>query len=100
MERQIDFEHRLTETEQLGKSNARRLEKLEATTEAINRIAVSVERIAIKQDSMNENMHALTGKVEALEAKPGKRWNFVIEKALYFIIAAILGFVLSRIGLN
>lgn len=100
MDKQLDFEHRLTETEQRSKSNTHRLEKLEATTEAINRIAVSVERIAIKQDTMNENMHTLTGKVEALEAEPGKRWKFVIEKIIYFVVAAVLGFVLSQVGFN
>ncbi len=99
MEHQLDMEHRLTETEQRSKSNTKRLDKLEETTEAINRIAISVEKIAIKQDNMSDSMHTLTGKVAALEAEPAKRWKFVVEKAIYFIVAAVLGYFLAAIGL-
>ena len=47
MEHQLDFEHRLTETDQRSKSNTRRIEKLEESTEAINRMAISIEKMAM-----------------------------------------------------
>ena len=93
------IEHRLTEVEQRSKSNTKRLDKLEEYTEAINRMAISIEKMAVKQEDMNGSINKLSGDVETLKAEPGKRWKFVVEKAIYFVVAAMMGFVLARFGL-
>ncbi len=95
-----DIEHRLTEVEQRSKSNKHRLDKLEQSTEAINRMAISIEKMAMKQDDMNGSINKLTSDVETLKAEPGKRWKFVVEKAIYFIVAAVVGFMLAKVGLQ
>lgn len=100
MEHELDIEHRLTEVEQRSKSNAKRLDELKETVDAINRVATSVEKMAFKQDVMNENIAKLTEDVETLKAEPGKRWKFVIEKAIYFVVAAVVGFALAKVGLG
>jgi hypothetical protein len=99
MEQQINFEHRLTEIEERSKSNTKRIDKLEETTEAINRMAVSIERMAMKQDTMNGSIVKLNADVAELKAEPGKRWKFVVEKVIYIVVAAIVGFVLAKVGL-
>lgn len=95
-----NIEHRLTEVEERSKSNTKRLDKLEESTEAINRMAVSIEKMAMKQDSMNGSINKLTNDVEALKAEPAKRWKFVVEKAIYFVVAAVVGYFLARAGLG
>ena len=99
MDHQLDLEHRVTETEQRSKSNTRRIEKLEESTEIINRMAISIEKMAMKQETMNGNLNELRTDVETLKAEPGKRWKFVIEKTLYFVVAAVVGFFLAKFGL-
>lgn len=99
MEQQLSLEHRLTEIEERSKSNTKRIDKLEETTEAINRMAVSIERMAMKQDTMNGSIVKLNADVAELKAEPGKRWKFVVEKVIYIIVAAIVGFVLAKVGL-
>lgn len=99
MEQKIDMEHRMTEVEARSKSNTHRLDKLEESTEAINRLAVSMEKMSVTQESMSKSVDKLTTDVETLKAEPGKRWKFVIEKAIYFVVAAIVGFLLAQVGL-
>ena len=99
MEQHIDIEHRITAVEDRSKSNTRRLDKLEESTEAINRMAISMERMAIKQEDMNEKVDNLSNDVEVLKSEPGKRWKFVVEKAIYFVVAAVVGFMLAKFGL-
>ena len=99
MELQMNFEHRLTEAEQRSKSNTHRIEKLEEVTAAINKMAISVEKMAFKQDAMNVSINKLTTDVETIKAEPGKRWKFVVEKAIYFVVAAIMGFILAKFGM-
>lgn len=99
MEQQLSFEHRLTTVEDRAASNTRRLDKVEASTEAINKMAISIEKMVMKQETMNGSINKLTTDVEALKAEPAKRWKFVVEKAIYFIVAAIMGFILAKFGI-
>ena len=78
----------------------RRVDRLEEDQTALNRLATAVEVMATKQDHMSDTMERLTTKVEALEAEPAKRWRFVVEKAIYFVVAAVVGFMLAAMGMN
>lgn len=97
---ELELIQRVQANEDRSKSNTKRLEKLEESTEAINRMATAVEVMATKQDAMNGNLNKLTEDVETLKAEPGKRWKFVIEKAIYFVVAAVVGFALAKVGLG
>ena len=77
-----------------------RMKAAEESSKALNKLATAMEIMAVKQDNMSQNIEKLTGKVERLEAEPGKRWKFVIEKAIYFVVAAVVGFMLAQVGLN
>lgn len=90
---------KVAEIDSRSKSNTHRLDKLEESTEAINKLAVSMERMSQKQDTMNASVDKLNTDVEALKSEPGKRWKFVVEKAIYFVVAAVVGFMLARVGL-
>lgn len=97
----MDLEHekRLTAVEERSKSNTKRLDKLEETTEAINRIASSVERLADKQETVAESVEKLDGKVTALEQKPAKRWDGLVEKVIWAVVAAVIAYLLAQVGL-
>ena len=95
----LEHERRLTQVEQRSKSNTHRLEKLEASTEAISRLATSMEVMASKQEQVAETVEKLDGKVTALEEKPVKRIDGLVDKIIWAICAAVISFVLARIGL-
>lgn len=97
----MDFEHerRLTEVEARSKSNTKRIDKLEQQTEAINRLATSMAVMAEKQDETTSIVTALDDKVTALEEKPAKRWESLVEKVIWAVVAAVVGFLLAKIGL-
>lgn len=97
---------KLTEVEHRGKSNTRRVEKLELQTEAIQSLAMSVEVMVKEQghqteaiDRIEKNVEKLDEKVEVLERKPAKRWESIIEKAIMTIVGAVVGYLLVKIGL-
>ena len=94
-----DMAVKLAEVEQRAKSNAHRLEKLEASTEAISRLATSMEVMASKQEQVAETVDKLDGKVTALEEKPTKRIDGLVDKIIWAVCAAVISFVLARIGL-
>lgn len=95
----LEHERRLTQVEQRSKSNTHRLEKLEESTEAISRLATSMEVMASKQEQVAETVEKLDGKVTALEEKPAKRVDGLVDKMIWAICAAVITFILARIGL-
>lgn len=52
-----------------------------------------------KLDSIEEKLDELNATVKALAARPGKRWEGLVEKALWAVCAAVIAFLLARIGL-
>jgi len=67
-----------------------RLNKLERES------AVIIERY----DIILEKLDRLTEKVDALEARPGKRWEGIIEKVILSIAGAVTLFLLARAGIG
>lgn len=95
----LEHERRLTEVETRSKSNSHRLDKVEASTEAINRLATSMEVMAQRQEQVVEKVDKLDTAVTALEEKPGKRWDGLVDKIVWAVAAALIGFALAQLGL-
>ncbi len=101
-----DVENRLTSLEQRCKSNGHRLEHLEKQQEAIHSLAASIQVMASEQkhqteaiNTVREDVSRLDGKVDALEMKPGKRWEGLVDKLIWGVAGAILTFLLARAGI-
>lgn len=98
---------KVAEVDHRAKSNTRRIEKLEVQTEAVQSLATSVEILVKEQSHQTEameriekNVEKLDGKVEALEKKPAKKWDKVVETIVTLLIGAIAALVFSQIGLG
>ena len=96
----MDLEHekRLTAVEERSKSNTKRIDKLEESTEAINRLATSMEVMAERQEQVVDSVDKLDGKVTALEQKPAKRWDGLVEKIIFTAVGALVAYILSKFG--
>lgn len=97
---ELNLEHRLTAVEDRAKSNQHRIEKLETSTEALNRMASSMEVMAERQERVADAVDELDGKVTALEAKPAKRWDELVSKLVLVVATAVMTWLLSRVGLS
>ena len=100
------------ERECLGLMEARRLEKeLERyKTETDDRLTKQGERIGEleKSTAVIESNYAhilaklddLISKVVSIEKKPAQRWEMVVEKIVLLLVAAAVGYFLSRVGIS
>lgn len=73
-----------------------RLSKVEMTNAIQNE---RYDAILEKLDALTNRHDTLNVKLEALEAKPGKRWESIAEKAIWAVVAAVIAFLLGRVGL-
>lgn len=70
------------------KGLARRMDNLEKLTESVNSLALSVERLTNQQATTETQITTLTGDVNDLKEKPGKRWDLVVTALITAIISA------------
>lgn len=52
-----------------------------------------------KLDTILKKLDDINDKVEALEAKPARRWESMVEKAIWAVCAAVIAWFLARVGL-
>lgn len=90
---------KLQETTDRSLRNEGRVKKLEGEHEVLQKLATSVAVMAEQIKTMNANVQSLTGKVDKLEEKPAKRWDGLVDKAIWAVAAALIGFALAQIGL-
>ena len=100
------FENRITALEQREKSHGHRLDKLEQEQEVIHSLAASLQVMAAEQkhqtqaiNTVREDVSRLDGKVDALEMKPAKRWEGLVEKLVWGVAGAVLAALLTHVGL-
>ena len=82
------------------KSNTHRIDELEADNKALHQLATSVEVLATKQETIEENVNEIKADVKSLKALPAGRWEAVVKGLVTALIAGLVGFALARLGLG
>ena len=95
-----EYEHRLTETEERSKANTHRIDKLEKQQDELFNLTTSVKILAEREQNVENDVKEIKNDVKTLTSKPGKRWDSLIDKVIVALTAAIIGFLLSQIGLQ
>ena len=52
-----------------------------------------------KLSNMEKSLNKLVSRQEACDQKPGKRWDAIVDKAIWAVVAAVIAFALARVGL-
>lgn len=97
---EIQLEHRLSGVEDRSKSNSHRLDEVEKRQDRLDELVTSVSLIAQRQDSMEKDVCEMKCDVKTLIHKPSKRWEGVVDKVLYAIIAALIGYIAVKLGIQ
>ena len=95
----LDHERRLTAVEDRAKSNAKRLDEVEKRQDNLDKLVSSVSCLAVKQECMEGDVKEIKADVKTLTAKPGKRFDTLVDKAVWAVLAAVIAFALGRLGL-
>ena len=86
-----DIERTVIKLDQRSKSNTKRLDRLEKTTEAVQELATSVKLMAQSLDNMADEQKRQGERLEKLEQQPADRWNTIIKTMLTAVVSALAG---------
>ena len=93
------YEHRLTEVEERAKSNSQRLDEVEKRQDDLDELVSTVKVLAVREENVETDVKEIKSDVKSLTNKPAKRWDSMVEKVIWAVVAAVVGFMLAQIGL-
>jgi predicted nucleic acid-binding Zn-ribbon protein len=77
------------------KSEHKRIDKMEQDIDNINNLTLSVHEIAQEMKAMRKEVSDVNGRVKAIEEKPGKRYDAIIEKVIIIVVTAAVTYFIS-----
>lgn len=96
---EINYEHRMTEVEERAKSNTKRLDAVEKRQDDLDSIVSSIAVMASEQEHIKKDVASIKTDVKLLTEKPGRRWDGIVDKLIWALLAAIVAYFLAKIGL-
>lgn len=95
----LDHERRLTETETLAKHNSERLDTVEKQQREFGDLVSTVKVLAEREHNVEKDVKEIKNDVKSLNAKPGKRWEGLVDKILTALAGGLIAYFLSQIGM-
>ena len=89
----------LQETTDRSIRNEGRIKKLETEQTALRELATSVSTLAAKQGIMEDDVKEIKSDVKEMAGRSGRRWDAIVDKLIWAVLASIVAFMLGRIGL-
>ena len=96
---EVELERRLCVVEDRSKSKSHRLKTVEERQEDMTQLVTSVAAIAQKQLDMDEDVKEIKTEVKALNLKPAKRWEGIVEKAILAAVSVLVAYMAVKLGL-
>lgn len=75
--------------------NERRIERLERRQEDLNKLATAVEVLAQRERSVETDVKEIKADVKSMTQKGGRRWDAMIDRALYAVIGALVSLMMT-----
>lgn len=83
----------------LAKSNKKRIDTLEEEQKELRELTKAVTEMAVEQKNMRGDLAEMKNDVKQIKEKPARRWDAMAEKVLNLITAAVVAWMLGKIGL-
>ena len=87
-----NMEHRVTELQT-------RVNIMEDRQDNLDKLVTSVVSMTKEQEHIKADVTEIKKNVKELTAKSGRRWDDLVDKIVWAILAAVIAFFLARIGL-
>ena len=73
--------------------------RVAARQDNLEKLVSSVAMLANEQERIKDDVTEIKTDVKTLTERPAKRWDGIVDKLIWAVLAAVLGFVLAQIGI-
>lgn len=75
-----------------------RINKVEAVTEEIHNLTLSVERLTITLSNVVRQQESQENRIDSIEAKDGEMWRTFVKYVITAVVGVVVGFVMRNVG--
>lgn len=75
-----------------------RINKVEAVTEEIHNLTLSVERLTITLSNVVRQQESQENRIDSIEAKDGEMWRTFVKYVITAVVGVVVGFVMRNAG--
>lgn len=75
-----------------------RINKVEAVTEEIHNLTLSVERLTITLSNVVRQQENQENRIDLIEAKDGEMWRTFVKYVITAVVGVVVGFVMRNVG--
>jgi len=75
-----------------------RINKVEAVTEEIHNLTLSVERLTITISNVVRQQENQESRIDLIEAKDGEMWRTFVKYVITAVVGVVVGFVMRNVG--
>lgn len=75
-----------------------RINKVEAITEEIHNLTLSVERLTITLSNVVRKQENQENRIDLIEAKDGEMWRTFVKYVITAVVGVVVGFVMRNVG--
>ena len=90
-------EERLTKVEERCKSNSHRLDEVEKKQNDLSELVGTVKVLATKEEQVEKDVKEIKSDVKTLTSQPANRWNNLVNQIITILVAAAMGYFLSKL---
>lgn len=96
---ELEYESRLTKVETLTDGNSKRLDDVEKRQDNLDAIVSTVQSLAVREEQVEKDIKEVKTDVKTIIGKSGRRWDELVDKIIWAVVAAFVGFLLAQVGL-
>ena len=82
-----------------SKSNTHRLDEMEKRQDNLDELVGTVKVLACREETVERDVREIKTDVKNLTSRPGKRWDAIVDKLIWAVLAAFVTYALTKIGL-
>lgn len=95
----LEHERRLSETEERSKANEKKIEEMGKRQDNFDELVGTVKVLADREIRVEDDVKEIKSDVKLLTNKPAQRWDSMVEKIILTLVAGVVGFLLSKLGM-
>ena len=91
---------RLVAVEEARKSNTKRIEEHDTRIDSLEKTYSIMEKMDYRMENVENNIERINKKLDENKEEKGKKWDKLIDYLFYFILALLLGYIATKLGLK
>lgn len=95
-----ELQQKFAAAEEQHKTLFRRIENVERLADSVNALALSVRDLVNAQQTLDGKVTNLCNDVAEIKEKPAKRWETLAMDVLKVIVGGVVGFLLVKLGIG